>query len=234
MNFHKVVESKRLPISFETIIQFYRFFGFSFIEPNNGKNIKLCSKFKNFLMIGYNISMIFSVIAIEILSTTQTERDLEGNSSKPLVRTLFYSNVILAIVDQISGYILALIKGRKLLKLIKTEEVCIIDNNTILAKTLIISKLSIMSLMACIASLVSKNMVWLQRFPLYQRLTALLFGFFTTFLFMIGLFALAVIYSYLTWIITSQINNLKNNISKGNLILKTFLISCLSPHSKDL
>jgi len=223
MSSSKSTELNRFPKSFMRIIQFYRFFGFSFIESNNQKNKKFCSKLKEFLMIGYNISIIFCFISLNIYSVPITDQQLSKHEFKPLMKALFYATNILISVDLISGYILSLIRGKKLFMLMKTEDVCAIDINTKLAKILIISKVILFIVMMCISSSLIMNSLLNQNKEDYKVIYLFLLGFFVIPFYLNGVLIMTVIYIYSTWIITSQINNLKNNISRGNQNLKIYL-----------
>jgi len=216
-------KSKRLPEFFMRIIQFYRFFGFSFVELNEERNKTLFSKIKNYLMIGYNIIIILYLIVTQIVIVPINGK-IFVEDSKPLMRALFYAGAILSGVDMVFGYILSLIRGKKLLKLFK-EDVSIIDNNTKSAQILFISKLIIISIIACAGSYIIMVAMSLESRSACLLVLKFVLGFIAISFFMIGTFFIAVFYSCITWIITSQINNLKNNISEGLYIFRYFRYS---------
>jgi hypothetical protein len=211
-------ESEKFPKSFMRIIKFYRIWGFSFIEPNNEKNKKLSLKIKQCLFIIHNVLVISLAIISEYMSSPESNQIFDMVSSKPLMRSLYYVSTGLSYGDMISAFILSLLRGNKLIILLKTEDVLIVDTNTKRANMLIITKMIIASIISIIClylwiETLEKNIIE------FTRILYLTFGFFSTLMCMIGLFVLPVIYCYAIWIITSQINNLKNNISGGNTIL---------------
>jgi len=212
-------ESDKLPKSFMKIIKFYRIFGFSFIEPNTDKNKKFFSKIKDYFLIIFNILSIIYVIIDEYLGSPESSQMFDNLSSKTLMRGLYYVGVCLRCVDLISAFILSLLRSKKLIILLKTEDVLIIDTNTKRANMLIISKIIIMSIIAIICSYLWIDLSWYRNTTGFNRLIYFIFGFYSMLMIAIGLFVLPVIYCYIIWIITSQINNLKNNISRGNTIL---------------
>jgi len=214
----KSVESEKCPKSFMRIIKFYRIFGFSFIESNNNKNKKLFSKITDFFLIIYNVINIIFVLIDEYFSSPYTNKLFDKLSSKPLMRALYYVSICLMCVDLISVFILSLLRSKKLIRLLKTEEVLTIDSNTKRANVLITSKMIIMTIISIIISYLWTDLYCDQNTKGFIRFSIFIFGFCSCFIYMIGFFVLPVIYCYVIWIITSQINNLKNNISEGNTI----------------
>jgi len=212
-------ESEKFPKSFMRIIKFYRVWGFSFFEPNNEKNKKLSFKLKQFLFIIHNVLVIFSAIICEYISSPESNQIFDILSSKPLMRSLYYVSTVLSYVDMISAFILSLLRGKKLIILLKTEDVLIFDTNTKRANMLIISKIIIISIISIICSYLWVSTTLGKNTTGFIRFLYLILAFYLNFILLIGVFVLPVIYSYMIWIIYSQIINLKNNISEGNIIL---------------
>jgi len=214
----KSLELEKCPKSFMRIIKFYRIFGFSFIESNNDKNKKLFSKITDFFLIIYNVINIVLVLTSQYNSSPEINQVFDNLSSKPLMRALYYVGVCLACVDLISAFILSLLRSKKLIRLLKTEDVLIVDSNTKRANVLITSKIIIMTIISIISSYLWVDSFGDQNREGFIRFASYIIAFFWTLIYTIGFFVLPVIYCYIIWVITSQINNLKNNISEGNTI----------------
>ncbi len=112
------------------IIKFLRIFGFSFIEAYDGINKSLFYYFKKYLMIFYNWLVIIFFIVIQSLIFPKMNENLNIFKSKPLMKALFFISTGIPLVDFTEGYILSLIRGSKLLNLLKTRNICNDDRNT--------------------------------------------------------------------------------------------------------
>jgi len=220
----KSEESEKLPKSFIRIINFYRICGFAFIEPNNNKNNGLFSKIKNYFLIIYNILSIVNLIINEYFTTPDTNQLFDNLSSKPLMRAIYFMSNCLIYVDVVSAFILSLLRSKKLMTLLKTEDVLIVDTNMKRANMLITSKIIIMSIMSIICCYLWFDLSLGKNTKGFTKFLYSIYWSYTLLIFMIGIIIIPVIYCYMIWIITSQINNLKNNIS-GNLILSKSKLS---------
>jgi len=211
-------ESERYPKSFIRIINFYRIFGFSFVGQNNEKNKRLISIIRDYLLIFYNIFSIVYIIVTEYIAAPKIFEQFYQFSSKPLMRALYYAGVCMICTDLISTYILSLIRSKTLINLLKRGDFFIVDINTKRANILIFSKIVIMSMISIIGSYSANHSVRNKNTAVYEILLTYFSTFLSIFVFVVGILVLPVIYCNVIWIITSQINNLKNNISEGNII----------------
>lgn len=142
--------------------------------------------------------------------------ELDTFKFKPLMKALFFISSCFSSVDLIITYIFALFKGNQLLKLLNTREVCIIDRNTKLANIIIVLKIIIMNIIGCIISILTYKSIFDNELqPHYIRIVSFMVGYIGTVTYMIGSFLIPVLFAYISWIVTSQINLLRNNISRG-------------------
>jgi len=203
------------PKSLLRLIKLFRFYGFSFPINNDEKNKSLIYHLKEYLMKVYNIFCIVLYICVQLL-TSRDDEVLIGFDSKPVMKAIFFISFCIFSVDFIFSYILSLINGKKLIMLLKTKDIFKIDCNTKFANKMI--AFIIIELLVIGASNVYIYLnysfgisVGLQ----INKIVMILFAICMVIIYFGGVLILQVIYIYIVWIITSQIDNLKNNIPKG-------------------
>jgi hypothetical protein len=118
------------PKSLIKIIKFYRFFGSSFLDNSSEDNEKKWSKIKRYLLMAYNLVVIFVMISLQIYITPRIFEELQKFGMKKVMKGVFLAGRFIAISDIIFGYLLPLIKGKQFLKFLSNEEFCAIDCNT--------------------------------------------------------------------------------------------------------
>ncbi len=119
------------------IIKFFRLFGFSFVETDDEKNKSYLYYLKKYLMIFYNFSVIILFTGNQIVLFPKMNQFFINFNSKPVMNTVFFLSGFIYYVDFMSGYILSLTRSKKLLMLLKTEDICYVDCSPKLANKLI-------------------------------------------------------------------------------------------------
>ncbi len=119
------------------IIKFFRLFGFSFIETDDQRNKSYLYYLKKYLMIFYNFSVIILFTGTQIVVFPKINQFINNFSSKPVMNTVLFVSGYIYSVDFMSGYILSLTRSKKLLMLLKTDDICYVDCSPKLANKLI-------------------------------------------------------------------------------------------------
>jgi hypothetical protein len=88
-------------------------------------------------MIFYNFSVIIFFTGTQIAVFPKMNQVFNNFNSKPVINTIFFLSSFMYCVDFISGYILSLKRSKKLLMLLKTEDICYVDCSPKLANKLI-------------------------------------------------------------------------------------------------
>jgi hypothetical protein len=136
--------------------------------------------------------------------------------SKPVMNALFLISTGTILVDFTQGYILSLIRGSKLLNLLKTRDICNDDRNTKFANKIIAFNVLNMSI------IVSVNIYFFAAFSLKQiissnvgRVSLILPFIFTIFIYFGGVLMQPFIYGYIIQVISTQINNVNTYFRTG-------------------
>ena len=204
------------PKSLMRLIKFFRLFGFAFIEINNEEKKSVFYYLKNILMVSYNVYIIISFILTQVLSNSTSYMKYFSMSPKPVMNVIFYISMSLFCMDLTFGYIFSLIRGKKLISLLKTEDICEVDCNTKFANKAIALILIILLFIPLNFYIGSKVFIGY----LVEKKMNIIFPLILTFVYLSvytgGMFMMQIIYVYIISVISSQLNNLKHNIIKGN------------------
>ena len=120
----------KYPKSLMKLIQFYHFFGFSFTGISSEDNEKKWSKIKRYLLMAYNLVVIFVMVSVQIYITPGIFAEQQSYGMKKVMKGVFLAGNFITCADIIFGYLLTLIKGKQFLKFLSNEEFCAIDCNT--------------------------------------------------------------------------------------------------------
>jgi hypothetical protein len=112
------------------LIKFYRIFGFSFTGISSEGNEKRWSKIKRYLLMAYNLVVIFIMISLQIFITPGIFEEQQKSGMKKIMKGVFLVSRLITSADIIFGYLISLIKGKQFLKFLSNEELCAIDRNT--------------------------------------------------------------------------------------------------------
>jgi hypothetical protein len=209
----------KYPKSLIKLIKFYRFFGFSFLGISPEDNEKKWSKIKRYLLMAYNLVVIFVLISLQIYITPGIVEEQQKIGMKKVMKGVFLVSRLITLSDIIFGYLLSLIKGKKFLKFLSNEEFYAIDCNTRNANKIIGSLIIGLVMMATFitTSLVISVNVSVESVPKSYSLEVLLTlrSFLITFYFINGAFLIPVLYYCITSLFVSQINKLNSGLSKG-------------------
>ncbi len=204
------------PNSLIRIIKFFRIFGFSFIETYDGINKSLFYYFKKYLMIFYNLLVIILFLGIQLSSFPKMNESYNIFKSKAVMNALFFISSGTILVDFTQGYILSLIRGSKLLNLLKTRDICNDDRNTKFANKIIAFNVLNMSIIGYF------NIYSCATFPLEQiigskvgRVSLILSLILAIFIYFGGVLMQPFIYGYIIQVISTQINNLNTYFRTG-------------------
>jgi hypothetical protein len=118
------------PKSLMKLIKFYRIFGFSFLGIRSEDNEKKWSKIKRYLLMAYNLVIIFVMISFQIHITQGIFAEQQKFGIKKVLKGVFLVSRLITFSDIIFGYLLPFIKGKQFLKFLNDEELCAIDCNT--------------------------------------------------------------------------------------------------------
>jgi hypothetical protein len=127
-----------------------------------------------------------------------------------------------------SGYILSLTRSKKLLMLLKTEDICYVDCSQKLANKLIafvMSNILVLGSMSMYFSFNIPNEVFMD--SQIGRILQIITNIIITLIYFGGVFMIPIIYVYICWITYTQINNFKTKIITSievfnGFFLKTF------------
>jgi hypothetical protein len=190
----------KYPKSLMKLIKFYRLFGFSFSGISSEGNEKKWSKIKRYLLMAYNLVVIFVMISVLIYSTPRIFEEQQKFGVKKVMKGVFLVSRLISWSDVIFGYLLPLIKGKQFLKFLSNEELCAIDCNTRIANNYLISD------------------------PKSRSIVSVIFRtFFVTFCYFNGVFVIPVFYYCITFLFISQINELNSGLSKGIIDILSIL-----------
>jgi hypothetical protein len=205
------------------MIKFFRLFGFSFVATDDEKNKSYLYYLKKYLMIFYNFSIIIFFTSIQIVIFPKIYQVYNIFNSKPVMNAVFFLSTFMGFVDFMSGYILTLTKSKKLLMLLKTEDICYVDCSPKLANKLIafvIFNLLVFESMSIFFSLTIPYKVYMDsqigrilQIIASNILNVICFG---------GIFMSPIIYVYICWIIYTQINNFKIKIITSIQVFNSF------------
>ena len=141
------------------------------------------------------------------------------SSDKPVMNALYFVNRFIYFINVLFVYFFSLMRGKKLLKSMKTQIILNIDYNTKMANILIVFVILFSIIMGSIST---TAVVYEFSFSEKSQLNIALYGILTmtTFTFlMVGNGLIPFIYFYINWTISSLINNLTNNLSEGKFII---------------
>jgi hypothetical protein len=134
-------------------------------------------------------------------------------NSKPVMNAVFYLSSFIYSFDFMSGYILSLTRSKKLLMLLKTEDICYVDCSQKLANKLIafvMSNILVLGSMSMYFSFNIPNEVFMD--SQIGRILQIITNIIITLIYFGGVFMIPIIYVYICWITYTQINNFKTKI----------------------
>jgi hypothetical protein len=216
--YDNIKSEPKYPKSMIKLIKFYRFFGFSFLGISSDGNEKKWSKIKRYLLMAYNLVVIFGIISFQIYVTPVIFEEQKKLGMKKVMKGVFLVSRWITCFDAIFGYLLSLIKAKKFLKFLSNEEFCAIDCNTRNANKIIIS---LIIGLAIIATFLTTSLVILVNISFdsvpksYRIVSITLRSLIMAFYYLNGLFLIPVLYYCITSLFVSQINNLNSGLSKG-------------------
>ncbi len=211
------------PKSLMKIIKFFRLFGFSFVETDDEKNKSYLYYLKKYLMIFYNFSIMIFFAGIQIAFFPKINQVYNIFNSKPVMNAVFYLSSFMYSFDFMSGYILSLTRSKKLLMLLKTEDICYVDCSPKLANKLIAFVMSNMLVLGSVSMYFSFN-IQVEDFMNSQigRILQIITSIIMTLIYSGGIFIIPIIYVYICWIIYTQINNFKTKIIRSIDVFNSF------------
>jgi hypothetical protein len=208
----------KYPKSVMKMIQFYGFFGFSLMGISSEDNEKKWSKIKSYLLIAYNLVVIFLMISLQICITPGIFEEQQKSGMKKVMKGAFLAGRLMTCIDIIFGYLLPLIKGKQFLKFLSNEELCAIDYNTRNVNK-IIGSLIIGLLMTATFFIkyleTSENIFFESIHKSYRTVFIVLTSSLTAIYYFNGLFLIPVFYYCITSLFITQINELNSGLSKG-------------------
>ncbi len=213
----------KYPKSLMKIIKFFRLFGFSFVETDDEKNKSYLYYLKKYLMIFYNFSIMIFFAGIQIAFFPKINQVYNIFNSKPVMNAVFYLSSFMYSFDFMSGYILSLTRSKKLLMLLKTEDICYVDCSPKLANKLIAFVMSNMLVLGSVSMYFSFN-IQVEDFMNSQigRILQIITSIIMTLIYSGGIFMIPIIYVYICWIIYTQINNFKTKIIRSIDVFNSF------------
>jgi hypothetical protein len=132
------------------------------------------------------------------------------------MNAVYFINAGIRLIDFTQGYILSLIRGSKLLNLLKTRNICNDDRNTKFANKIIaFNTLNI--LIAGSLNIYCFATYSLERIKGSQvgKVSQILLNISVIFIYYGGVFMQPFIYAYIIQVITTQINNLNTSFKTG-------------------
>jgi hypothetical protein len=149
-------------------------------------------------------------------------------NSKPVMNSVVFLSGYINCVDIMSGYILSLTRSKKLLMLLKTEDICCVDCSPKLANKLIAFVIINILLFESIGMYFSltfpvEAFIGSQIGPTLQIITSIII----TLVYFGGIFMSQIIYVYICWIIYTQINNFKIKIITSIQVINSFFSKLL-------
>ena len=140
-------------------------------------------------------------------------------SDKPVMKALYFVSRFTFFINVMYVYLFSLMRGKKLLKSMKTQIILNNDYNTKMANILIVVVILFSIIMASIHTIA---IVYVFNFSEKSQLNIALYGILmmtTVTFYMVGNCLIPFIYFYINWTIASLINNLTNNLSEGKFII---------------
>jgi hypothetical protein len=191
-------------------------------------------------MIFYNFSIIIFFTGTQIAVFPKMNQVFNNINSKPVMNTVVFLSGYINCVDIMSGYILSLTRSKKLLMLLKTEDICYVDCSPKLANKLIAFVIINILLLGSIGIYFSLTIpveafIGSQIGPILQIIISIII----TLVYFGGIFMNQIIYVYICWIILiyTQINNFKikiiTSIQVFNSFFQNFYLNSLFPKQTD-
>ncbi len=208
----------KYPKSLMKLIQFYRFFGFSFLGNSSEDNKKKWPKIKRYLLMAYNLVVICLMISFQINLTPKILAEQQKFGMKKIMNGVFLVSRLITSTDIIFGYLLSLIKGKKFLKFLSNEDFCAIDCNTRNANKIVGSLIIGLAMMATFFItyfVTSENIFFGSAQKSHKIVVIILRSLFGSFYYLNGLCFMPVLYYCITSLIITQINKLNSGLSKG-------------------
>jgi hypothetical protein len=206
------------PKSLMKLVKFYRLFGFSFLGITSEDNEKKLSKIKRYLLMAYNLVVIFVIISFQIYVTSDIFEEQQKFEMKKVLKGVLLVSRLITCSDIIFGYLLPLIKGKQFLKFLSNEELCAIDCNTRKANKIIGSLIIGLTIMGgfCTTFYFISRIIFFKSIQTSNQVVFIIIKllFLTTFYYN-GHFLIPVFYYCITSLFINQINELNSGVSKG-------------------
>jgi hypothetical protein len=100
----------KYPKSLMKVIKFYQFFGYSFLCISSEDNEKKWSKIKRYLLMAYNLMIIFLMISLQIYLTPGIFEDQQNFGMKKVMKGVFLVSRLIICSEIIFSYFLSLVK----------------------------------------------------------------------------------------------------------------------------
>jgi hypothetical protein len=200
------------------LIKFYRIFGFSFTGISSEGNEKKWSKIKRYLLMAYNLVVIFLMISLQIYITPGILEEQQKSGMKKVMKGVFLASRLITSADIIFGYLISLIKGKQFLKFLSNEELCAIDRNTRNANKIIGSLIIGLAMVATFFitfSVISEKNFFDSLQISYRIVWMISTSLLMAFYYFNGLFLIPGFYYCITYLFISQINELNSGLSNG-------------------
>jgi hypothetical protein len=167
-------------------------------------------------MIFYNLLVIIFFIVTQLLNFPKINEILNILKSKTVMNAVFFISTGTILVDFTEGYILSLIRGSKLLNLLKTRDICNDDRNTKFVNKIIafntLNMITNVSLnIYLFTANASEQIVGSQVVRVSQMLSLIL----VILIYFGGAFMQPLIYAYIIQVISTQINDLITYFKAG-------------------
>jgi hypothetical protein len=144
-------------------------------------------------------------------------------NSKPVINAVFFVSSFIYCVDFMSGYILSLTRSKKLLMLLKTEDIFYVDCSPKLANKLIASVIIIILVLGSMSIYFTLTIpVEVYMVSQIGRTLQIIKTIYFTLIYLGGVFMNQIIYMYICWIIYTQINNIKTKIITSIQVFNSF------------
>jgi hypothetical protein len=144
------------------------------------------------------------------------------------MKAIIFLSSFIYCVDFMSGYILSLTRSKKLLMLLKTEDICYVDCSPKLANKLIafvIFNILLLGSMSMYFSLTIPAVVYVD--SQIGRILQIIISIILNVICFGGIFMSPIIYVYICWIIYTQINNFKIKIITSIQVFNSFFSKLL-------
>jgi hypothetical protein len=205
----------KYPKSLMKLIQFYHFFGFSFLGNSSEDNEKNWSKIKRYLLMAYNLVVIFLMISFQIYITQNILAEQQTFGMKKVMKGAFLVSRFITCSDIIFGYLLPLIKRKQFIKFLNNEEFCAIDCNTRNANKIVGSLIIGLAIVGVFFIIFYVIMSLESIQTSNQMIFTIIRILFMTIFYFNGFFLIPVFYYCITSLFISRINELNSSLSKG-------------------